>query len=79
MIHRDDMALTESLLRQWKKGCFEGHPVHAQQIYLTPKDVDDLKRENVRLWTFVQRAGEAVFIPAGVGHQVGLVARRYLR
>ncbi|KZV61956.1 hypothetical protein PENSPDRAFT_592123, partial [Peniophora sp. CONT] len=70
MIHRDDMALAERLLRELKAGDFQGHPIHSQQLHLTPRDVEELKRQGVRIWTFVQRQGQAVFIPAGVGHQV---------
>lgn len=73
MIHRDDMALAERLLRKLKAGCFEGHPIHAQVVHLTVEDVDDLRRQKVRIWTFIQRQGDAVFIPAGVGHQVGQI------
>ncbi|VDB98840.1 unnamed protein product [Peniophora sp. CBMAI 1063] len=70
MIDRDHMARTEILLRDWKKGEFDGHPIHSQQIFITPDDVERLRDAKIHVWTFVQRPGQAVFIPAGVGHQV---------
>ncbi|VDC04896.1 unnamed protein product [Peniophora sp. CBMAI 1063] len=70
MICRDDMAQAESLLRQWKMGAFEGNPIHSQELVITPSDVDRLRDAKVRVWTIVQKQGQAVFIPAGVGHQV---------
>lgn len=73
MISRDDMPLAEALLRDWKRDAFKGHPVHSQEIFVTPDDVDRLREHGVKVWTFIQRPGEAVFIPAGVGHQVSPV------
>lgn len=72
MISRDDMAHAETLLREWKQGTFRGHPVHSQEIFVTPDDVARLREHNIKVWTFIQRPGDAVFIPAGVGHQVRL-------
>ncbi|KAF9613669.1 hypothetical protein IFM89_009632, partial [Coptis chinensis] len=47
------------------------HPVHDQIFYLTLKHKRQLKEENgIEPWTFVQKLGEAVFIPAGCPHQV---------
>ncbi|VDC04157.1 unnamed protein product [Peniophora sp. CBMAI 1063] len=71
MIDRDDMSLAADLLRTWKHGSFgKGHPIHSQQLILTEQDVQALKDAGVRVWTLVQKQGDAVFIPAGVGHQV---------
>lgn len=70
MIARDDMALAEELLRERKTGLFRGHPVHSQQLHVTPEDVEHLRERGVHVWTFIQRQGDVVFIPAGVGHQV---------
>lgn len=70
MIDRGDMAKAEDLLRKWKGDCFEGHPIHSQEIILTPEDVTKLREHGVHVWVFTQRQGDAVFIPAGVGHQV---------
>ncbi|KAK6127552.1 hypothetical protein DH2020_038710 [Rehmannia glutinosa] len=47
------------------------HPIHDQSLYLTSYHKAKLKEEfGVEPWTFVQKLGEAVFIPAGCPHQV---------
>nr|KAJ0224187.1 hypothetical protein LSAT_V11C100049590 [Lactuca sativa] len=45
------------------------HPIHDQTFYLTMEHKKRLKQE-YEPWTFEQKLGEAVFIPAGCPHQV---------
>ncbi|KAL1804138.1 hypothetical protein ACET3Z_032785 [Daucus carota] len=46
-------------------------PIHDQTFYLTIEHKNQLKAEyGVEPWTFVQKQGDAVFIPAGCPHQV---------
>lgn len=47
------------------------HPIHDQVFYLTAYHKKKLKQEfGIEPWTFVQKLGEAVLIPAGCPHQV---------
>ncbi|XP_042054590.1 lysine-specific demethylase JMJ25-like isoform X2 [Salvia splendens] len=47
------------------------HPIHDQTIYLLTEHKKRLKEEyGIEPWTFIQRLGDAVIIPAGCPHQV---------
>jgi lysine-specific demethylase 3 len=50
-------------------------PIHSQQVYLDDEARRQLWEEyGVKSYRVYQKAGEAVFIPAGCAHQVGLPA-----
>ncbi|KAG2495480.1 hypothetical protein HYH03_006425 [Edaphochlamys debaryana] len=45
-------------------------PIHSQAFYLPPEHLKRLKARGVPCWHFEQYEHEAVFVPAGCGHQV---------
>ncbi|OMO80621.1 hypothetical protein CCACVL1_12849 [Corchorus capsularis] len=46
-------------------------PIHDQTLFLSSEHKKKLKKEyGIEPWTFIQKVGEAVFIPAGCPHQV---------
>ncbi|TXG53582.1 hypothetical protein EZV62_018838 [Acer yangbiense] len=47
------------------------HPIHNQIFYLSSEHKAKLKQEyGIEPWTFIQKLGDAVFIPAGCPYQV---------
>ena len=47
------------------------HPIHDQSTYLTRLDLRSLEKDTgVKPWSFTQKKGDAVFVPAGCPHQV---------
>ena len=49
----------------------QNHPIHDQASYLTARDLAKLAKDTgVSPWSFTQKTGDAVFVPAGCPHQV---------
>ena len=69
--NRGELALQTTSNKRHAKSARLNHPIHDQTIFLTSADLKSLATDaGVRPWSFVQRLGDAVFIPAGCPHQV---------
>ena len=69
--NRGELALQKKSNKRHAKSARLNHPIHDQTIFLTSADLKSLATDaGVRPWSFVQRLGDAVFIPAGCPHQV---------
>lgn len=67
----DADSLRAFLREEYAKLKFQDDPIHIQRFFISaPQRVKLWKRYGVKSWRIYQRAGEAVFIPAGCAHQV---------
>lgn len=48
--------------------------INSHRVYLTPKLLDVLQSKGIKPFTFEQKQGDCVFIPAGCAHQVNLLS-----
>ncbi|SOV02915.1 uncharacterized protein UDID_13435 [Ustilago sp. UG-2017a] len=67
----DADTLRTFLREEYAKLNFKDDPIHIQRFFISaPQRVKLWKKYGVRSWRIYQKAGEAVFIPAGCAHQV---------
>lgn len=75
---REDTVRLSEILKthpSYKRG---GNPIHQQSIYLTSSDLEHLKKNyGIIPYCIIQRAGQAVCIPAGCAHQVCDISMLY--
>lgn len=69
----EDTDIICQFIKKWCGHSGPGHPIHSQQIYLTPPLLDLLYTEHgIRPYTVHQHPFDAVHIPAGCIHQVNI-------
>ncbi|KAK7051286.1 hypothetical protein VNI00_004786 [Paramarasmius palmivorus] len=67
----EDSDKLRKFLREKFHNTFQHDPIHSQQVYLDRELREELwQKYQVRSYRVYQRPGEAIFIPAGVAHQV---------
>ncbi|CDS00276.1 uncharacterized protein SPSC_05339 [Sporisorium scitamineum] len=67
----DADTLRAFLREEHAKLKFQDDPIHIQRFFVTaPQRVKLYRKYGVKSWRIYQKAGEAVFIPAGCAHQV---------
>ncbi|CBQ68647.1 conserved hypothetical protein [Sporisorium reilianum SRZ2] len=67
----DADTLRAFLREEHAKLNFQDDPIHIQRFFITaPQRVKLFRKYGVKSWRIHQKAGEAVFIPAGCAHQV---------
>lgn len=70
----EDSAKLRGYLKKKFPGALTMDPIHGQQVYLDETMRKELAEEwGVYSFRVYQRPGEAVFIPAGCAHQVGIL------
>lgn len=68
---REDTPRLSQILKAHPSYNGKGNPIHQQNIYLSPSDLEVLKQDHgIVPFMIIQRRGQAVFIPAGCAHQV---------
>lgn len=68
---REDTARLSEILKSHPSYPREGNPIHQQTIYLTSLELARLEElHGIIPYSIIQRAGQAVCIPAGCAHQV---------